>query len=255
MSSTSSTVSLVGATGGAGTTRLAVEVAATLARAGRSVAVLDAAFATQGLARYVSGRIEFDLTALLTDDDLVLADALFDLSLDLPGRVACCPASAPFERLARAKTPDAAQRFERTIARAGTTFDHVLVDTPPIAANQSLAAVTSVDRVALVAPATHRGADAVALQRDRLSDLGTDADLVVANQSPGDHPVSSADVTVPEGPPTPREASPTVVDPGDEFAPAVATLAERLIDDSLDLEFPDARLLDAVTDRVSDSLR
>jgi len=45
-----STLALVGVAGGAGTTRTAVEMAATLARADRSVAVLDAAFGTQGLA-------------------------------------------------------------------------------------------------------------------------------------------------------------------------------------------------------------
>ncbi|SEO55941.1 hypothetical protein SAMN04487948_103228 [Halogranum amylolyticum] len=43
------TTALVGATGGAGVTRTAVELAATLARDGRDVAVLDAAYATEGL--------------------------------------------------------------------------------------------------------------------------------------------------------------------------------------------------------------
>ncbi|OYR95948.1 cell division inhibitor, partial [Halorubrum sp. E3] len=42
------TLALVGATGGAGTTRTAVELAALGARDGRDVAVVDAAFTTQG---------------------------------------------------------------------------------------------------------------------------------------------------------------------------------------------------------------
>ena len=62
------TLALVGATGGAGTTRTAVELAAMGARDGDDVAVVDAAFTTQGLSEYVAGRIDPDLTALLTDD-------------------------------------------------------------------------------------------------------------------------------------------------------------------------------------------
>lgn len=248
-------VAVVGATGGAGTTRLVVEVAATLARDGRSVAILDAAFATQGLARYVPGRIDPDLTQLLVDEDeSALADARYDLPTDLAGQVACWPASAPFERLARAKTPDAAQRFERFVADTTGEFDHVLVDTPPVAANQSVAAVTAADRVALVAPASDRGADAVGRTRDRLRDLGTDADLVVANRADSDHPVSSADVAIPEGPATPREATPTVTDPDEAFAPAVARLAETATGVSLDLEFEDEGLLDSVQEQVSETI-
>lgn len=64
------TAALVGAVGGAGTTRLAVEVGALLAADGDAVAVLDAAFATQGLGDYLDGRLDPDLTALVTDRDL-----------------------------------------------------------------------------------------------------------------------------------------------------------------------------------------
>lgn len=249
------TVSFVGATGGAGTTRLVVAVAATLAREERTVAVLDTAFATQGLARYVPGRIDPDLTKLLVEEDgSALGDACYDLPADLPGRVACSPVHAPFERVARAKTPEAARRFETLLADAAREFDHVLVDTPPVAANQSVAAVTAADRVALVAPATHRGADAVGRAHDRLQDVGTRADLVVANRATPDHPVSSADVTIPEGPATPQEAAPTVTDPDEAFAPAVARLAEVATEVSLDLEFEDDGLLESVQERVNETI-
>jgi Mrp family chromosome partitioning ATPase len=60
------TLALVGAVGGAGTTRTAVEFGATLARDGRDVAILDAAYATQGLADYLAGRIETDITRVAT---------------------------------------------------------------------------------------------------------------------------------------------------------------------------------------------
>lgn len=176
------TLALVGAVGGAGTTRLAVEFAATLARTGRDVAVLDAAYATQGLAQYVPGRIDPDLTALcLTDDSL--AAGLVDLPGDRAGRVALCPAFAPFERVARAKTPDAARRLEDRIEAAAGWFDHVVVDTPPVAANQAVAAVNAADRVALVTPATRRGLDALPRAHGRLADVGVEDRLVVANRT------------------------------------------------------------------------
>jgi len=187
---------LVGATGGAGTTRLTVELGTLLANDGRDVAVFDAAFATQGLSDYLPGRIDPDLTALLTDDrDAPLSDGLVELSLDdAAGRLACCPAVAPFERLARAKSPDAAQALESRIAAAAETFDHVLVDTPPVAANQSVAAVTATPRTVVVAPASIRGRDAVQRMTGRLDDLGVGVDAVVTTRGE----LSVADVAIPE---------------------------------------------------------
>jgi len=169
------TAALVGATGGGGTTRLAVELGATLARDGREVAVLDAAFATEGLARHVSDRIDPDLTELLVAEaDRSLADGLREhpVTADLPGRLELFPAHAPFERLARAKTADAAKRFEALLNDAAENFDHVLVDAPPVAANQAVAAVTAAERVAVVAPASERGVDALQRTRGRVADVG-----------------------------------------------------------------------------------
>jgi cellulose biosynthesis protein BcsQ len=190
------TAALVGATGGAGTTRLAVELGALLASDGREVAVLDAAFATQGLSDYLPGRLDPDITALLTDDrDAPLADGVVDVPLDdVAGRLACCPAAAPFERLARAKSPAAARAFESRIAEAADAFDHVIVDTPPVAANQSVAAVTATHRSIVVAPASTRGRDAVQRMTGRLDDVGTEADAVVTTR--GELPV--ADAAVPD---------------------------------------------------------
>ncbi|WP_435156024.1 hypothetical protein [Haladaptatus sp. DFWS20] len=91
------TAALVGATGGAGTTRLCVELGAILTHAGRDVVIFDAAFATQGQARHAPGRIDTDLTALLTDDhdQHELADVLIDHPVETPGRLALCPTYAP----------------------------------------------------------------------------------------------------------------------------------------------------------------
>jgi septum site-determining protein MinD len=187
---------LVGATGGAGTTRLTVELGALLASDGREVAIVDAAVATQGLSDYLSGRIDPDLTTLLTDDrDAPLADGLVEFPLDdTDGRLACCPAAAPFERIARAKAPDSARVLGSRIDAATEAFDHVLVDTPPVAANQSVAAVTAADRTVVVTPATTRGRDAVQRMRGRLDDVGVAADGVVSVR--GD--LSVADASLPE---------------------------------------------------------
>lgn len=263
---THSTAALVGATGGAGTTRLAVELGATLARDGREVAILDAAFGTEGLARHLSGRLEPDLTELLTEDGAI-ADGLraHAVTGDLPGRLELCPARAPFERLARAKTADAARRFERFVERAADEFDHVLVDTPPIAANQAVAAVTAAERTAVVAPASERGVDAVQRARGRVADVGASVDVVLANRADvetdgilegetdreetgsddPDPPLKSADVAVPESRVTGADGAPASVDePEAGFAPAVSRAAAVVFGAELQLEFEEPGLLD-----------
>lgn len=220
------TAALVGAVGGAGTTRLAVEVGALLAADGADVAVLDAAFATQGLGDYLDGRLDPDVTALVTDRRETPLDAgLTELSADLAGRVACCPAAAPFERLARAKSADAARRFEERVAEASETFDAVLVDTPPIAANQ---AVDACDRTALVAPATTRGTDGIERQRARIRDVGGGVNAVVATRGS----VEAADASVPRTDPG-ETAAPTATD-GDEFGAAVARATAAILDVEID---------------------
>jgi cellulose biosynthesis protein BcsQ len=236
---------LVGATGGAGTTRLTVELGAMLAGDGRDVAVLDAAFATQGLGDYLAGRIDTDLTTLLTDEsDAPLSAGLVEVPLaDAPGRLACCPVAAPFERLARAKSVDAARALETRLAEAAATFDHVLVDAPPVAANQAVAAVDAADRVVVVAPATTRGQDAVQRMRGRLEDVGAGVDAVVATR--GD--LAVADAAVPELTPD-VTAAPTCL--GDRStAAAFVDVADAF---GIELASEDGRgLLDSVGEFVS----
>ncbi|KAB1192665.1 ParA family protein [Haloferax sp. MBLA0076] len=220
------TVALVGATGGAGTTRLAVELAAALATDDNDVAVLDAAFATQGLSGYVSGTLTPDITALVTDEaDERLAAGLVDIETSASGRVAVCPAAAPFERLARAMTPDAAKAFEGRLAEAASEFDFVLVDAPLLASNQAIAAATRCDRVGLVAPATDRGADAIGRLTARAADVGADIDAVVSTF--GAHP--DADVAVPESESCAVTDAPTCLDDA-ELAAGISSVAAVLLD-------------------------
>jgi cellulose biosynthesis protein BcsQ len=221
---TYTTAALVGATGGAGTTRTTLEAAVVLAADDADVAVLDGAYATQGLGDYLSGSLDPDLTTLVTDGvDAPLSAGLVDLEHDGPGRVACCPAAAPFERLARAKSVEAARRFEERIEEAAATFDHVLVDVPPIAANQAVAGATACERLGLVAPTGDRGADAVSRLRGRIDDIGATVDVVAVTR--GADGRGAADVALP----TTDTAFPAAV--ADEpYGRAVATLVGELLD-------------------------
>jgi MinD-like ATPase involved in chromosome partitioning or flagellar assembly len=259
------TAALVGATGGAGTTRLSLETAALLAGEGADVVVFDAAFATQGLGDALDGSLDPDLTSVLTEQ-ATLDEAAVDLpvtSADAgtaddetpvePGAVTCYPTAAPFTRLAEAKTAAAARRFETLLSDATDGVDYVLCDTPPVAANQSVSAVTAVDRVGVVAPASTRGADGVARTAARLADLGVERDLVVANEgvTPGAAADAvDADVTVPAAEPTTLADAPTVTADESSLTPAVAALARRLLDADVTVpdEEPDGRLA-AVLDR------
>ena len=232
---------ILGVAGGAGATRLTVELGATLARDGRSVAVFDASFATQGLSQYVHGRIDADVTRLVTDESVEVDRAMLDLQVDAPGNIALCPAYAPFERIASAKSGGAAERFGRVIRDATRRYDHVLVDTPPVADNPSIAAVNATDRVACVVPSSKRGVDTLSRCRDRLADLGVDPHRVVANYAAAgsETPVETADVTVPESDVTDVAGAPVCVDGADgAFARSLATTAEAVFDTQLDVEFP-----------------
>ena len=251
------TLALVGATGGAGTTRTAVELAAIGARGGRNVAVIDAAFTTQGLSEYVRDRIGTDLTALITDDagvslsaatytlagDGAAADQLNDLS----GKVDLIPARAPFERVARAKTAEAARKLERRIDEATTGYDAVVVDTSPVASNEAVAAVTSVDRVGAVRPATPHGVDALQRLRGRIADVGTTVDASVAVRrgidTETDAALNDADVVLPPTDPA-VAAAPVVADGSMAYAEAMVDGYARLFDTSVDVEFADAGLFE-----------
>lgn len=220
------TVAFVGAAGGTGTTRTTLECATLLACEGRDVAVLDAAYGTQGLADATPGRIEPDATALCLGDE-PLEVGLLDRDVDGPGRLAVCPSRAPFERLARAKAQDAAASLASRIEEAARAFDHVLVDTPPIASNPAVAAVDAVATVAVVADAG-RAAAAVPRMADRLSDVGVDESVTVVTHAES-HP--DADATVPV-----LEADLPAVGTDPDVDAAFADLVEVVLDVEVERE-------------------
>ena len=234
---TTPTAAFVGATGGAGTTRLCLEAAALLASEGSDALVLDAAYATQGLAGHVEGRIETDVTRLVTEQR-PLAAGCHEVATAGSGTAECVPARAPFERVARAKTPEAAQRFESLVASARERVDAVLLDVPPVAANQSVAAVNAADRIVVVAPGTRRGADGTARTRDRLADIGTEMDAVVATRT---NDADFADVAVPRNDASADDTP--VADTGDDtFTAGVASVVETALGVSVERSFGDGLL-------------
>jgi cellulose biosynthesis protein BcsQ len=232
-------VAVAGGCGGVGTTRLSVECGATLARAGRDVAIFDAALATQGLRSYVDTQISPDVTALMTEN-ASLGDVLYDVNLDTPGRLVAAPANAPFERLARAQTAGAAQHFERQLAAASLSYDVVLVDTPPVGGNHAVAAVNAAEQVALVTRETPRGRDAESMARGRLNDVGCSVDTLLKNRT---KETDSDGVPIPQSKTVHASDAPVCSSPDETFAPAVATAVETILDVSLDLDFPSGRPL------------
>jgi septum site-determining protein MinD len=245
---TTTTAALVGVAGGAGATRLATETAAVLARDGASVGVLDAALATQGLSQHVAGRIDPDAAAVFAGD-ADPADARHDLAPDASGDVAAYPAFAPFTRVAEAKTTEAAQRFETVLDDLAATHHYVLVDTPPVAANQAVAAVTASDAVAAVVPPGDRGADSLQRVRGRLADVGADCDHVVANRAQKAPP--DADFAVPEHDETGIPDAPVAFDDTGNFTESVAALAETLFETTVDIDFEDDSVLDAAREKLA----
>lgn len=237
-------LALVGAAGGAGTTRLAVEMGATLTRTGQDVAVVDAAYETQGLADYVD-TVEADMTELVTDG-APLDSVVQPAALETPGHLSLCPSRAPFERLARAKTAGAAEKLEKQIAAIALSHDVVIADTPPVATNQAVAAVSAADRIVAVTPDSARGEDALARLSGRVRDVGESIDAVVANFADAAPQVTDADTRVPETETTAPSQCPTCLDDGTAFAPAVAAATEIALDTTVALDFETSGRLDGL---------
>ncbi|WP_332897384.1 AAA family ATPase [Haladaptatus sp. CMSO5] len=243
MDTKTQSLALCGVVGGAGTTRLTLELGATLARGGHDVVLLDAAYGTQGLARYVSGPIETDVTDAVTGDEPIEA-AISDLPLALDGQLSIAPAHATFEQLARAKAPAAAEQFSNYATALASRFDVVLIDTPPLASNPAVAAVTAADAVALVAPATERGLDAISPTRGRLQDVGTSGDSLIANRADGSLFARETELLIPTSPETDPDSPVCATAEDGEFAPSVVDVAESLFDTDLGIEFEEPGLLE-----------
>jgi len=226
-------VAVVGIVGGAGTTRTTLELAGALARAGRSALVLDLDFATQGLARFVEARIEPDSAALLAEPDVDLEGAVQDWPVEGQGRLGLVPAFAPFAELARAKSASAGERVGDRIEAASDSFDHVLLDVPPVATNQAVGAVTAADRVVGVIPATNRGVDSLQRERGRLADVGAAFDAVLAVGTTAADAPPDADHWIPGLPSEAPAYGPASLDTAGGFTEQVAAVADDLFEVAL----------------------
>ncbi|MEZ3144997.1 AAA family ATPase [Halobaculum sp. MBLA0143] len=235
-------VAFVGTAGGVGTTRTVVETAAALARDGRRVHVLDAAYATQGLSEYVDGRIDPDVTAVCLDEGSLPA-ASHRLDFGTAGEAVVTPARAPFERVARAKATEPARRLGDLCSEAAASADHVLVDVPPVAANQHVAAVRAADRI--VAVATADGGDALRRTVDTLADLDAGVDAVVSTRGE----LAAADAP---HPPAPAPDEPPAALGDDHDAAAVLAATETVLEAELDVQPPEAGPLDRLRNRLRD---
>lgn len=242
------TLAVVGAAGGVGTTRLAVESGAGLAADGRDTVVLDAALATQGMSAYVPGRIEPDITTVLIDE-AELPAALHDHPADTPGRLALCPAHAPFTRLAEAEAVEVASGFDTVLEAAGSVGEHVVIDVPPIASNIAVGAVAAADRVAVVTTPTDRGRDALSRCRGRLADIGAAADFVVGNFV-DEEGFPDGDVSIPTSREHDVPETPTVLQGEDGFGPGVGALLEAGFETSLSVSF-DSTIVDTAREFLS----
>lgn len=244
-------VAFVGVAGGAGTTRTVVELGGVLARAGRSVLVFDLDFATQGLARFVDGRIEPDATALLADPECALSEAVHEVTVDGDGRLGLVPAFAPFAQIAEAKTPSAGAQVGERLEAADADYDHVLLDVPPVVSNQAVGAVTAAESVVAVVPPTDRGVDALQRERGRLADVGAGVDEVLAVGGTSDAVPPDADHHVPALPGDAPASEPTVFDSTGPYSTAVAAVAHALC--AIDLE-ADIETRSGLVERLSDRL-
>lgn len=259
-------VALVGATGGSGTTRTAVELATSVARNSLSVLVIDAAFATQGLSEFVTGRITPDVTTLITAEpstpvqsstvqpssiaEAIQSDENRTESSNSPGTIEFLPSYAPFERIARAKTPAAAERFEELAEEASEWYDIILLDVPPVAANQAIAAVTVADTVVGITPGSEHGRDALVRLRERLADLDTALDASICVDLHDTGPISTTDHSIPQTEYA-LSAAPTCLT-DDRYGEALVDVAAACLGYSFDIEFDSSGVTDRARRALSD---
>jgi ATPases involved in chromosome partitioning len=225
----------IGATGGAGTTRTTVEIAALFAAAGEVVTVCDAAVATQGLAGYVSDRIEPDVTSLCSaPDQNEFTDAVRQVATTqtVEGQVNAVAAYSSFEQLARAQTPEAATEFEHLLTEAAQLSDRVLVDVPPLATNLAIAAVNRAEQALIVSPATIQGSIAVERTRERMRDIGSRADFVISNFGT----LENAEYSLPEAATADTVEIPSSSQ-GSGYTDAILSVAEGIARETVTPEF------------------
>ncbi len=210
-------VACVGATGGVGTTRTAVELARLATTHDRRPLLVDTAVATQGLARLLPTTPRVDLCDALSDTDAVDLDAI---AVDLPSELRIVAIDAPLCSMTTALTAEAAAALTDAIAHAAGTHPLIIIDVPPVATNLAIAGLISADEILLI----HRLGDHEGVRRGR--------ELIADLDGADPHPVTIgtpavAELSLPDVPAL-RTGTPLatpVDDPGYRRALAAAAAA------------------------------
>jgi Flp pilus assembly protein, ATPase CpaE len=168
-------VACVGATGGVGTTRTAVELARLAAEHAHTPLLVDTAVATQGLARLLVETPASDLCDALAEPEGLELDAI---AVELPSGLELVAADAPLCAIAPALRAEAAGALDRAIGEAAAVHPLVVIDVPPVATNLAIAGITSADAILLL----HRAGDREAVRRGR--------ELIADLAGPAPHPVT-----------------------------------------------------------------
>lgn len=220
-------LALVGAAGGAGTTRLAVETAGRITARGETAVLVDTDFATQGLAEYVPGQFPTDIVGALCDQRPI-ETVTSPLSVDHTPPPQAAPSFAGLSRVATALETDAAAHLSEELSALTDTYEHVLVDTPMPVTNPAIAAVAAADTVGVVFPRSVRGIESLHRTAGFLNDIDVAAGVQLSNAcrqpSPPEDP---ADIAVPELDRVPPRDAPTTAQ-GGVGAEAIDTLIEAV---------------------------
>lgn len=220
-------ISLVGATGGAGTTRIAVETAGRMAASGDDVLLVDVDFATQGLAEYVPGGLETDLVGAICEKRS-LTEATYPLETEQTPQPQAAPSYAGLSRVATAMQPDRAEFLSDELSASGDSFDHVVIDTPTPVTNPAIAAATVADTIGVVFPPSPRGIEGLHRTDGFLHDIDAGGAIYISNEGIQTPSVEDpADVSIPELETVPPRAAPTTID-GATGAYAIDTLIEAV---------------------------
>jgi Mrp family chromosome partitioning ATPase len=152
------TVAMVGANAGSGTTAIVVNLAVQAARQGQRVSMLDGDAGTGHLSAAVRSfgdkqaprSDETPVLAVEFDEKLVLASEIEESRLVLEGLPVHALVRKSLSAMPPPLSPPACRRL---LARLGERYDLVLVDVPALGSAFSAAMVASADAVVLVVPA------------------------------------------------------------------------------------------------------
>ncbi|QZA89392.1 AAA family ATPase [Salinarchaeum sp. IM2453] len=204
------TAAFTGVVGGVGTTRVAIETAGVLAAQGHAAAVLDVNFSTQGLAGYVDAPLEADMMDALIDPSCT-KEGICTIEKPVDGKLGVIPAFGPLSKIAEASKTEHAQQLDAVIEQMPPEYDFIIIDTPPVATNPSLAGITAADDIVAITQDTQRGIDGLRRMHERLSDIDVDVDKQIITFTDNSSFIDNPTAAIPELPPTDPNSVPVTI--------------------------------------------